>query len=68
MADCYYDFRLNVRKRVTDGHDVASTYAADFWTATLTRLEIGWGAVTLAASSSGQEQGREGFRAKAITF
>jgi hypothetical protein len=35
MADCCYDFRLDVRKRVTDGHDVASTYTADFWTATL---------------------------------
>jgi hypothetical protein len=35
MANCCYDFRLNVEKRVTDGTNVASSYVADFWTATL---------------------------------
>jgi hypothetical protein len=35
MVDCCYDFRLDVRKRVTDGFGVQSMYTADFWTATL---------------------------------
>jgi len=33
--NCCYDFRLDVRKRVTDGTHVSGTYTADFWTATV---------------------------------